>query len=199
MKNIHKVVAIGMLATVLISFTSMASSIIKLIDLNTKADGPVKKVERVFREYVINEMTEQTLSGLLVTTALITPEDALEITIDSPGGIYYPTVAVISNIMHRDLNVSCRVGNTAYSAAAILLLSCDQATIPDDAEIMFHLPYAVDNGIKLHDPRVTEENIALVKTLGLDKILAEEQWKSYITGGDVFLTGKAFKLQLKNR
>jgi len=200
-KFLKSVAIVALLGVSLISVASIATSVTAIISLEN-AENKVKSVAEVttvFRDYIIGEITNENMNHLLIVTSLIKPTEKVELTIDSPGGAYYPAVAVISNIESRDIDVSCRVGGEASSAAALILLACDDAVVPDTALIMFHLPYMVVNGSIIRDAEITQENIAFVKALGLHKILTEEQWVAYTTGKDVTITGKDFKTQLKNR
>lgn len=124
------------------------------------------------------------------------------IDIDSNGGSVLAEYAMINTLKAHKIHSICSVGDKkkAFSAAAILLISCSEIKVEDTALIIFHLPFfIVQEGDEQFVVRTLEGNERSLNW-GMDvlliKVLGSTQYKKYLLGGDIFISGNQLKHNL---
>lgn len=72
-----------------------------------------------------------------------TNPQTINLSIHSPGGSFFDGLAIYNALRASDAAVNGRVEGLAASAASLILMAADKITIPENAYIMIHAPWAV--------------------------------------------------------
>jgi membrane-bound ClpP family serine protease len=194
MNNLTNRLLLGTVITI-----SLLLGIIVLIS-STKQERIIQQVESINEvEFVmvpvIGPIGRNTHTQLDTTASRLDSNDILYIVIDSPGGSVYRMQQMINALLTTEAKVVCEVNNLAASAAANLLLACDDYRLGPNALILYHQVMRIsDKGIAERPYHVVVyfdyhlENslcaLSMLNKLGLlDK---------YARGEDVVLTSGQF-------
>lgn len=130
-------------------------------------------------------------------------EDVVNVYINSPGG-YVSTAINICNVLKMSsANVIAHLEGDACSAAAVILLSCNNIIIYEDTIVMLH-NYSGDFSGKGHEIRDHFHSVDKRDTEWLAKaarrILTEEEVDAMIEGKDFWIKGEevAERIALRN-
>jgi len=149
-------------------------------------NAPVKTI-------TIGDFNKTLLSKVLLQLQDVAPGSTVELYIDSPGGQVIVLEQILEALHAKHIKTSCEVGRYAASAAAILLITCDQVKVDGSDLVLFHLPYMPGpNGQKIHDPELTREMVSpYIFKYRLDIILGPDLVR-FFTGEDIVLNGIVF-------
>lgn len=123
----------------------------------------------------------------------------IQIIINSHGGLVYVKDFIINLIRLKHLSTTCIVPTYAASAAATTALSCDELVVNDNARLMFHMKFTLDE----NENKVRPINMVLEELSEwgprMKAIMTEKQYQEWLNGGDVVITGKQLKEKLNEQ
>jgi hypothetical protein len=142
--------------------------------------------------------------------------DLIRIHIKSPGGRTYEMLKLREAIQESDAFISCYVKDYAASAAANLLMTCDEYHVSATALILFHmgsvqfpdnpdgtpgkmLKITLKNALNNPGLRwIVDFTVADYTDVGIKCILTDDEWDKMLSGKDIRLDGNEFNRRMAN-
>lgn len=142
---------------------------------------------------VQGEFNEEMANSVIPVIQKATKDDVLVIKINSPGGQMIVLDDILEAIHTSKAKSVCIVSGLAASAAAMLLVNCDETAVTNGAVILFHLPYYKTPYGPLRDPIVSEMAlIQLNNKLNFERLIGHEKYVAFLLGYDIVISGAEF-------
>lgn len=124
--------------------------------------------------------------------------------INSPGGYVSSMHDLIDAMEDYDGVIKCKVDRRAMSAAAVILLACDEKYVTDNAVIMFHSPRTSEKVMLYKNVDNVFEFYYLLKfhhvlnKYGIKQLLSKKAFDAMHNGSDIYIRGDLFMKKLDN-